>query len=148
MNKEFIPYDEALALKELGFNEKCFNRFYTKPNSKMFGIDEHGRSYLIKNVSKKLYTIGEHVTLNETNAILSPLYQQAFRWFREKHDIVGDVTIFDRGFLEKDKWCYQFRIHLPNDPNNYLIDIHEFKTYEEAELACLRELIELVKLKE
>jgi hypothetical protein len=24
MEKEFIPYEQALALKELGFDEKCF----------------------------------------------------------------------------------------------------------------------------
>ena len=24
MEKEFIPYEQALALKELGFNEPCF----------------------------------------------------------------------------------------------------------------------------
>jgi hypothetical protein len=28
MNKEFVPYEQALALKELGFDEPCFG-FYT-----------------------------------------------------------------------------------------------------------------------
>lgn len=28
LDKEFIPYQEALALKELGFDEPCFG-FYT-----------------------------------------------------------------------------------------------------------------------
>ena len=27
MNKEFIPYEEALALKELGFDEECIFGF-------------------------------------------------------------------------------------------------------------------------
>ena len=27
MNKEFIPYDQALALKELGFDEPCFGYY-------------------------------------------------------------------------------------------------------------------------
>ncbi len=27
MNKEFIPYEQALALKELGFDEPCFGYY-------------------------------------------------------------------------------------------------------------------------
>ena len=49
MEKEFVLYEQSLALKELGFDEPCFNRFYTKPQSKMFGVDEKGRHYPIKN---------------------------------------------------------------------------------------------------
>ena len=151
MEKEFTPYEIALELKELGFDEPCIAHYTS-----------HGYYNSIKELKWKRPTFslcggvtitnGSLTWQEDSNVILkqviAPTFSQAFRWFREKHDIVGDVTIFDRGFLEKDKWCYQFRIHLPNDPNNYLIDIHEFKTYEEAELACLRELIELVKLKE
>ena len=29
MTKEFIPYEQALALKELGFDEHCLASFYT-----------------------------------------------------------------------------------------------------------------------
>lgn len=28
MNKEFVPYEQALALKELGFNETCIAFYY------------------------------------------------------------------------------------------------------------------------
>ena len=28
MNKEFIPYEQALELKELGFDEKCLARYF------------------------------------------------------------------------------------------------------------------------
>ena len=30
MNKEFIPYEQALALKELGFDEPCFGHYLMK----------------------------------------------------------------------------------------------------------------------
>jgi hypothetical protein len=29
MNREFIPYEQALALKELGFDEPCFGWWFT-----------------------------------------------------------------------------------------------------------------------
>ena len=62
------------------------------------------------------------------------LYQQAFRWFREKYPYLD----FGIG-----------KIH--NGTNNYHYHINlewEFfeGTYEEAELACLKKLIEIVKL--
>jgi hypothetical protein len=30
MEKEFTPYEQALALKELGFDEPCFNKILYK----------------------------------------------------------------------------------------------------------------------
>jgi hypothetical protein len=95
MEKEFVPYEQALALKKLGFDEPCFNKFYTKPNSKMFGIDDKGRHYPMKNTAKKLYTIGEHFVLKDDNVILAPLYQQAFRWLYQKLDIEKGVMPLD-----------------------------------------------------
>ena len=137
MNKEFIPYEEALALKELGFDEECFNRFYTKPNSKMFGLDEHGRSYPIKNTSKKLYTIGEHATLNGVNVISAPLYQQAFRWFRDDHDLQTSNIMFSNGKHDTGITRYKGTQSVWGYGPIY-------DTYEEAELACLKKLIEIV----
>jgi len=141
MNKEFIPYEQALALKELGFDEPCLNKFYTKPNSKMFSIDEKGRHYPIKNTAKKLYTIGEYFVLKDDNVIITPLYQQAFRWFREKHRILYNITYADPVDMN-----YQGVVYKPHDKLLYL-DNPPYITYEEAELACLNKLIELIKTK-
>jgi hypothetical protein len=128
MEKEFIPYEQALELKELGFNEECLNKFYTKPNSKMFCIDEKGRPYSIKNTSNMLYTIGEHYVLKDDNVIIAPLYQQAFRWFREKYQLHFPIMVQHGG-----TWYFE------------KFSTKGFKTYEEAELACLKKLIETVK---
>ena len=141
MEKEFIPYEQALALKELRFDEPCFNRFYTKPQSKIFGVDEKGRHYPIKNTSKKLYTMGEHFVLNDSNVILAPLYQQAFRWFRERHGLYSEIFVDDNktfGFLIT-SFIEEGRLDKPIT--------RQFNTYEEAELECLKKLIEIVKNK-
>jgi hypothetical protein len=137
MNKEFIKYEQALELKELGFDKESFGRFYTKPKCKMFGIDEKGRTYPIKNTPKKLYTIGECCVLNEDNVIIAPLYQQAFRWFREKYNIISSTrTHFNEEFF------YEIYVDVMNE-----ITSDYYNTYEEAELACLKKLIEIVKNK-
>jgi hypothetical protein len=66
MNKEFVPYEEALGLKELGFDEPCFG-FYSGPKTKHIGLIW----YEMPNSGKDTIPVGD---------VLAPLYQQAFRW--------------------------------------------------------------------
>ena len=74
MNKEFIPYEQALELKELGFDEGCLARYF-----------EDGKSIFY--TQSKIFK----------DCIPAPLYQQAFRWFRKKYkftySIVGNTNI-------------------------------------------------------
>jgi len=118
MNNQFIPYEQALELKELGFNEECFG-FYTLEGCYFPNTTElNSLSY----------------------ACASPLYQQAFRWFREKYEIVGIVKFGTQEFT--------YNIY-NNDAIGLLTkDSLDFNgTYEEAEIACLKKLIEIVKNK-
>ena len=128
MNKEFIPYNQALALKELGFDEPCFG-YYQKsavigdgfPLEDMEGKPCNALDYKWQN-SK----------IHFTN-ITAPLYQQAFRWFREKYWLDNAVL--------KDRYVIETREDLPS------WWYYGLNTYEEAELACLIKLIEIVKNK-
>ena len=112
MEKEFIPYDRALKLKALGFNEPCFH------------LDGLGK------VSYAEFGYG---------ATPIPLYSQAFRWFREKYDMPHQITYAGakgRYNAFTDDWIY--------DSNG---ELKEF-SYEEAELACLDKLIEIIEQKQ
>ena len=60
----------------------------------------------------------------------APTFSQAFRWFREKYGLDNAVL--------KDRFVIETEEDLPNW-------YYGFKSYEEAELACLRKLIEIVK---
>jgi hypothetical protein len=115
MEKEFVPYEQALALKELGFDEPCFGYFYTE--DKFFETK-------IKNSE-----------LEEDCSISAPLWQQAFRWFREKYGLIGWV---------EGKKMFMYRMESPIESDGQL-DCSPFRTYEEAELECLKKLIEIVK---
>lgn len=44
MTNEFIPYEQALQLKELGFNEECFGSYFG------YAIDEKNPTLLTKNI--------------------------------------------------------------------------------------------------
>jgi hypothetical protein len=130
MNKEFIPYEQALALKELGFDEPCFGYYNGQGNY----IGEEGKT---NSNCNKLGMHGAYCT--------APLYQQAFRWFREEYVL---DSIVQPTYSTK----YQYRVF--NVETKSKVQVYgdymgkEFKTYEEAELACLIKLIELTKNKQ
>ena len=121
MSKEFIPYQEALELKELEFDEPCFgyyednNLTITFPSTSSNGWKWVGNSI---------------IPAKNTNA---PLYQQAFRWFREKYQL--------HSYIEGAyPW---FRFYINSEDNRW--EGHKHLSHEEAELECLKKLIEIVK---
>jgi hypothetical protein len=121
MEKEFIPYEQALALKELGFDEQCFS-FY----------DSDGELYESEGYYKKGYNVFDE-------EVIAPLYQQAFRWFREKYSlrIRNYVFVNMSGGISEGFEVFRYA--------EDTISRVEALTYEEAELACLIKLIEIVK---
>jgi hypothetical protein len=128
MGKEFIPYEQALELKELGFDEPCV-AFY----------EESKRLYIGFNW---LNGGGKNSNLQEC---AEPLYQQAFRWFREKHNLFGCIDLHTSTPIH---WYIRIDDIIKNDYVYHSEDNDlKFKTYEEAELECLKRLIEIVKKK-
>ena len=135
MEKEFIPYEQALALKELGFDEECFS-FYNTTETLI------SSEFLWKNS----YSNGVD--------IVAPLYQQAFSFFREKYGLY--YTISPEFYTKGINFNYQILWYLPeNEWTEYIIssgtywygDNGEYQTQEEAELECLKKLIEIVNKK-
>lgn len=122
MNKEFISYEQALELKELGFDEECLG-YYLELINPFEGI----------------LTIEK--CKNNIDGCLAPLYQQAFGWFREEHRIYLVIGVaYDRGRT--------FYIRIETGPSwGYQYFDVEFPTYEEAQLAALKKMIEIVKNK-
>lgn len=118
MNKDFVPYEPALELKQLGFDEPCFV-------CKVIG-QEHLD-----------YTPTDYDDFPEQKEkeVLIPTFSQAFRFFREKYGIVAYVTITE----VSNKYVYY--VNQPMWGDNF----NKYDTYEEAEHACLLKLIELAK---
>ena len=124
MENEFVNYNQALALKELGFDEPCFSIYYSKDKS--FSWHHH-----------KNHTNDEPVLDTGEFNISAPLKQQAFRWFREKHNLLFYI-------YQQSNDTYRGVAQIDNKSQlNHVSE--DFKTYEEAEGACLDKLIEIVK---
>ena len=125
MNKEFIPYEQALELKELGFDEPCIG--WMRDWAKDVSLGKHEPS---------------HHHASSCNAIL---YQQAFRWFREKYNLFGCIDLHTSTPIH---WYIRIDDIIKNDYIYHSEDYNlKYNTYEETELECLKKLIEIVKKK-
>jgi hypothetical protein len=115
---DFVPYELALELKQLGFHEPCLASYY--------------------HAGRRL-DICEYINHGEYT-VLAPTYSQAFRWFRDKYKLKCCIIplVCEQGYSD----LYESRIH---QEKHSISRIGNYKIYEEAELACLKKLIEIVK---
>ena len=132
IENEFIPYEQALALKELGFDKKCFKGWYNQ-----------------KDIES---TVSNPVDFNNKNDsenfVSQPTFSQCFRWFREKYNLRGFI-----GFRPNVKQfdCHIYDMSLSGKEYVEQRTMEEFNkdpkvgTYEEAELECLVKLIDIIK---
>ena len=127
MNKEFTPYEQSLALKELGFDEPCFKKYIA--------------GCLWSNPTTPETYQKIHPNSSDCSA---PLYQQAFRWFREKHKLYHTINMF--GDWDKPQYSYLVSGRTMNNPA-HMWHFEDKDSHEEAELACLIKLIEIIKNK-
>lgn len=126
MNKEFIPWEQAFELKQLGFKEECLGEWQNLKSGKNLVVyEEYDRIFDVP-------VLGADIG--------APLYQQAFRWFREKYQLFSWVKV------EYEYGGYSCGIYITGVRQSDIAN-GPYSTYEEAELACLRKLIEIVKNK-
>jgi len=130
MKDLFIPYEQALALKELGFDEGCLT-FYPKEgkmgfDGKYHSIKEGYKNSTVNNIWIKRYK-------KNFECVAAPTFSQAFRFFREKYNLDSWVYRPDE---KLNIWGYNTTLHANVSP---------FKSHEEAELECLKRLIQIAK---
>ena len=128
IEQEFVPYEEAFALKELGFNEPCLG-YYLCRNS-AFGIDD-----------LEITTECIDLVRYDYASCVVPTFSQAFRWFREKYGLYSCIMYNSDGII---KGGYSPMIDVMK-PHKATLDLNTYDIYEEAELECLKKLIEIVK---
>jgi hypothetical protein len=139
MEREFVPYKQALALKGIGFDEPCIARFIHK----QFAMNVLAKWY--KHNSNEI----------TTGWISAPTFSQCFKWFREKYQIFPEV-LTDCTTEPKFVYTYNTFYGNPKDlteqewgwENNIGQYSDIYRTYEDAELECLKKLIEIVENKE
>jgi hypothetical protein len=139
MEKEFTPYDRALKLKQLGFDEPCFV-LYKASNSNQLAYPNHG------------ITTNSQLSQGDSNNIAAPLFSQAFRFFRENYSLGHEISCpYSSTHFGKNVKIInegKFESFITDEEQLSFTDedfLHD--SYEEAELAALDKLIEIVENK-
>ncbi len=129
---KFVPYQQSLDMKDLGFDDPCFATYFTVG---AWQIDCTEGALNLKSNEACEYSI------------LAPLWQDALDWFREQHNLEYQIQRIANG-------NYHALIHKNTDEYldllrecdliciNEVIDVY---TYEEARLETLEKLIQYVK---
>lgn len=133
MIEQFVTYEIALKLKELGFDEECFAIFFK-------GILNNGRTvnYISDDWQSSFYKNKINSESNSIDIVSAPLWQQAFDWFREKHNMYIEITY--EGGLQKDTSLYSFQIW-----SNQTSDKSDKMDYYKAREQAILKAIELCK---
>ena len=138
MKKQFVTYEIALKLKELGFNEPCFSAYTESGN--LMDIGDYS------NDDK----IGELEGHSHYISCTAPLYQQVTDWFREKHNIHIEIELTDNTMQFYYQYCIvdsKNREHHDEDMIDQATRIYNynerFNTYEEAREQAILKVIEL-----
>lgn len=126
MIKEFVSYEMALALKELGFDEPCFTYYYNITGK------------LRTNLSIDLGNDWNYMLNKKLGITLAPTFSQAFKFFREKYKLRGMI------YRLNSKWASQV---FNMETSTYCFKHEFFETYEEAEMNSLQKMIETIKSK-
>ena len=132
MEKEFIPYEQALELKHLGFE-------YI---STIFAYDQSGELYTRDGIPHDF---------NIRGLLSAPTFSQVFKWFSNVYNLFPEIyTTTIGGYVEftfqiRDLYSEQYIY------DNFVVNTGgysgTFHTIEDTEISCINKLIEIVKNK-
>lgn len=133
MKDQFVTYDMAKRLKELGFNEPCMAIF---DNPKNVVFEEQWVAATNKD------------TMFDTENPTAPLWQQAIDWLRIEHGLIINVIPINDWFgissygigVKGKKLSNQFH------EETFAVDPYDFdlKTYEQAREAAILKALTLI----
>lgn len=133
-NKDFVPYQPSLDMKELGFDEPCLANYNNG------GILQPVMLIEKQNTNNHFASGGYFKEM-----CTAPLYQQAFRWFRDTYKLHHQVTQY---YGEHFFYKIEDMVH-PRRYEEYSIEklrnFGQYSSQEEAELEGLKHLIRIVK---
>lgn len=134
MKEKFVEYKQALALKELGFDEPCLA---------YWSLDMVGDTIAVFRYNNRIAQAesrdnGQWFNHNNDAPHIwsAPLKQQVFQFFRDKYKLHGNVNI---------RTYFIYDISSYNDFKTIKVYDKLENTYEESEIACINKLIEIAK---
>ena len=132
MEKEFVTYEQALALKNIVLLGEFFGEFRKWNNDVYF--------QLYQDLDSCSTDPADYEYITECKR---PTYSQAFRWIRDNYGLSGWVNESFIGNSRQGVISIKSEVGLEYYPST----TNFFDSYEEAESACLDKLIEIIKSK-
>jgi hypothetical protein len=126
MKNLFVPYEMAVELKKLGFNEGCLA--YYNGNLELDTLN------MERSVAIQDYNAGEWL-------YSAPLYQQVIDWFRDKHNlhIQPNFTYGEEGV-----WYYHFIVSIQPRVSVEKVSEGSFNYYAALNFA-IKESLKVIK---
>jgi hypothetical protein len=132
--KLFVNFKQALALKEIGFNEYCITSF----NARERLVNIFATALEKDSEIDDCYVKNSQICIKYVTA---PTYQQAFSFLRKKYSLESIIPPSGDSGGKTNGYYYEIIFDFSNEN----IESDTFATYEEAEEACLNKLIEIAK---
>jgi hypothetical protein len=137
MNNQFVPYNLAMYMKELGFDESSRWLYHD-------GKLVHTHNFKPRN----------HNAIHGTIEVTAPLYQEAFDWFREKRGLHGIIYPYSETKSDMYGWMIWFigetdNGHVTKNIKSSMTDAKPLEercwTPENAQQKCIEKMIKIVK---
>jgi len=128
MNKEFIPYEQALKFKELGFDEPCFGAYGAWGFMSSNDVNSLSDEVTQEDLDNQGYN-------EEDGVCLAPLYQQVVEWLRQKGIIIELIVDGwgDDNCVNEENLCYRIFIWQIGKPKpHHNDDLGALATPQEA----------------
>ena len=131
MEEQFVTYEIALKLKELGFGEECLAWYYLPANA----INEN--DYIL--------ALDSETPENQVVYIKAPLWQQVIDWLREKHKI----DIYPEPTYSLTEYSFKvITVHGKSKKQEYWDGMGKtYNTYQEAREQAILKAIKLCQNK-
>jgi len=140
MENLFVTYEQALALKQIGFDEPCLAYY----SCSFFMDTEDSPTFKMWEILSTLKENKNSFIFFLKNDCTAPIKQQVFKWGREKHNL--HHKIMSHG--DWDNLQYQYIISGTNIPEScHMYFFVDANSYEQAESACIDEIIKIIQNK-
>ena len=123
MEKEFVTYEIALALKELGFDEPCLAVFSDDECCDLIHVCENQME-------------GNFVIESFQYGTKAPLWQQVIDWLDSKNIFI-DITYHESG---------KFYVSVNNECDISITNDLAFKKYDSRNQACEQAILKLIEI--
>ena len=155
MKEQFVTYEIALALEELGFNKPCLASYYTDDERNYakdgtYDCRQKISSSIDFDPFKEEFD-NFYINSNETYYVSAPLWQQVIDWIRNEHDIVIEIVRQKYFDTYANSYAYEVvckvyknkelegSVVIRDNKNN-----HIFYSYEEAREQAILKAIQII----